>query len=65
MLADQDLPLAKLRITYTGGLAPLGSRRGDGPPTLVVAVDVLEPPATEARRSRCPGRATSAERWPG
>ena len=26
----------RLRITYTGGPAPLGSGRGDGPPTLVV-----------------------------
>lgn len=48
VLEHQDLPLGKLRITYTGGLAPLGSGRGDGPPTLVVASDVLEPPATEA-----------------
>src|SRR3954470_9094299 len=42
VLEDQDLPLGKLRITYTGGLAPLGSGRGDGPPTLVVASDVLQ-----------------------
>jgi branched-chain amino acid aminotransferase len=48
VLAGQDLPLGKLRITYTGGLAPLGSGRGDGPPTLVVAADTLEPPPTEA-----------------
>jgi branched-chain amino acid aminotransferase len=38
-----DLPLGKLRITYTGGPAPLGSPRGDGHPTLVVAADTLEP----------------------
>ena len=30
-------PLGRLRITYTGGPAPLGSGRGDNPPTLVVA----------------------------
>ncbi|MET9481392.1 aminodeoxychorismate lyase [Streptomyces sp. NPDC006638] len=29
--------LARLRITYTGGLSPLGSDRGDAGPTLVVA----------------------------
>lgn len=29
--------LGRLRITYTGGPAPLGSSRGDNPPTLVVA----------------------------
>ena len=28
----------RLRITYTGGISPLGSDRGDGAPTLVVAV---------------------------
>ena len=30
-------PLGRMRITYTGGPAPLGSGRGDQPPTLVVA----------------------------
>lgn len=28
----------RLRITYTGGISPLGSKRGDAGPTLVVAV---------------------------
>ncbi|HZG03109.1 MAG TPA: aminodeoxychorismate lyase [Streptomyces sp.] len=32
------MPLGRLRITYTGGLSPLGSDRGDAPPTLVVAL---------------------------
>lgn len=32
---------ARLRITYTAGLAPLGSDRGDSPPTLVVAVSPM------------------------
>ncbi|MBL1067316.1 aminotransferase class IV [Streptomyces sp. 7-21] len=31
------LPLGRLRITYTGGRGPLGSDRGEGPPTLIVA----------------------------
>ena len=43
VLAADDLPLARLRITYTGGVAPLGSGRGDAPPTVVVAADVLAP----------------------
>lgn len=30
--------LGRLRITYTGGVAPLGSDRGDAVPTLVVAM---------------------------
>ena len=47
VLDGQDLPLGRLRITCTGGVAPLGSGRGDHPPTLVVVVDVLKPSATE------------------
>jgi branched-chain amino acid aminotransferase len=48
VLAGTDLPLGRLRITYTGGVAPLGSGRGDAPPTLVVVADVLkqQPPTT-------------------
>ncbi|MFC5910629.1 aminotransferase class IV [Streptacidiphilus monticola] len=37
-LAANPMPLGRLRITYTGGIAPLGSDRGDAEPTLVVAV---------------------------
>ena len=39
----------RLRITLTGGLAPLGSGRGEAPPTLVIAVapaTVWEPETT-------------------
>ncbi|OEU96719.1 aminotransferase class IV [Streptomyces oceani] len=32
------MPLGRLRITYTGGLSPLGSDRGTTGPTLVVAM---------------------------
>lgn len=35
----------RLRITFTGGPAPMGSGRGDHPPTLVVAVSDLTPAA--------------------
>ena len=45
VLAQEHLPLGRLRITYTGGAAPLGSGRGDNPPTLVVVADVLAPSA--------------------
>ncbi|MBA0050769.1 aminodeoxychorismate lyase [Streptomyces sp. AJS327] len=31
-------PLGRLRITYTGGISPLGSDRGEAGPTLVVAL---------------------------
>ncbi|TQF02125.1 aminodeoxychorismate lyase [Kitasatospora acidiphila] len=37
LTAAHPLPLGRLRITYTGGLGPLGSDRGDAPPTLVIA----------------------------
>lgn len=39
---------ARLRITYTGGLAPPGSGRGSASPTLVVAVSPLDPWASTA-----------------
>lgn len=35
--AADPAPLGRLRITYTGGISPLGSDRGDAAPTLVVA----------------------------
>ncbi|MGH3327934.1 MAG: aminotransferase class IV [Streptomycetales bacterium] len=39
----------RLRITYTGGVSPLSSERGDGDPTLVVAVSAAKPwPETAA-----------------
>jgi branched-chain amino acid aminotransferase len=37
------LPLARLRITVTGGPGPLGSDRGSSGPTLVVAVSATSP----------------------
>ncbi|MFI5668798.1 aminotransferase class IV [Streptomyces sp. NPDC051704] len=45
VLEANPLPLARMRITYTGGVSPLGSDRGDAGPTLVVAV------AEETRRA--------------
>ncbi|MFI9272645.1 aminotransferase class IV [Kitasatospora sp. NPDC052896] len=38
VLAANPMPIGRLRITYTGGLSPLGSDRGEAPPTLVVAL---------------------------
>ena len=48
VLAGTSDPLGRLRITYTGGPAPMGSGRGDGPATLVVAYSSVNklPPAT-------------------
>ncbi|MFE1792738.1 aminotransferase class IV [Streptomyces sp. NPDC059525] len=38
VLEANPMPLGRLRITYTGGLSPLGSDRGGTGPTLVAAV---------------------------
>ncbi|WP_455355159.1 aminotransferase class IV [Streptomyces sp. SYSU K217416] len=38
VLDANPMALGRLRITYTGGLSPLGSDRGDTGPTLVVAL---------------------------
>ncbi len=49
VLDAETLPLGRIRITYTGGAAPLGSGRGDEPPTLIVVADTMQPwPATTA-----------------
>jgi branched-chain amino acid aminotransferase len=45
VLAAEHLPLGRLRITYTGGDAPLGSGRGDSRPRLVVVAAELRPAA--------------------
>jgi branched-chain amino acid aminotransferase len=37
--------LARMRITVTGGIAPLGSERGDSPVTAIVALAEAKPPA--------------------
>jgi branched-chain amino acid aminotransferase len=39
-----QLPLARLRITVTGGIAPLGSERGVSPVTAIVAIAAQKPP---------------------
>jgi len=41
VLAGQQLPLGRLRVTYTGGVSPLGSDRGEAAPTLVVAAGAM------------------------
>jgi branched-chain amino acid aminotransferase len=48
VLAANPLPRGRLRITYTGGTAPLGSDRGDGATTLVVAASAPPPHADTA-----------------
>jgi branched-chain amino acid aminotransferase len=48
VLDGGGLTLGRLRITYTGGPAPLGSGRGDEPPTLVVVAAPMDPAAPTA-----------------
>jgi branched-chain amino acid aminotransferase len=43
VLAGQELPLGRVRITLTGGPAPLGSGRGDHPMTVVVVAAPMSP----------------------
>ena len=45
VLAANPVPFGRLRITYTGGVSPLGSDRGDSGPTLVVALATSTPRA--------------------
>jgi branched-chain amino acid aminotransferase len=43
VVAAAGLDLARLRITLTAGVTPLGSARGEGEPTLVIAAGPLVP----------------------
>ncbi|MCZ7530406.1 MAG: aminotransferase class IV [Acidimicrobiia bacterium] len=43
VLSANDLADARLRITVTGGPSPLGSERGDTPPTVIVAASPVTP----------------------
>lgn len=49
VLEGERAPLGRLRITVTGGNAPLGSGRGEEPPTVIVVGSAIEPsPETTA-----------------
>jgi branched-chain amino acid aminotransferase len=43
VVAAAGLDLARLRVTLTAGVTPLGSARGEGEPTLVIAAGPLVP----------------------
>lgn len=45
VLAAEPISLGRLRITVTGGNAPLGSGRGTEPPTLIVVASPMTPAA--------------------
>jgi branched-chain amino acid aminotransferase len=46
VMGGQRLPFGRLRLTWTGGPAPLGSGRGGGPCTLTVVADAMSAPDT-------------------
>ncbi len=48
VLGGGGIRLGRLRITYTGGPAPLGSGRGDEKPTLIVVAAPMDPAAPTA-----------------
>ena len=48
VLEGRTYELGKLRITYTGGLGPLGSHAAYGPTTLIVAAEPIEPASPTA-----------------
>jgi branched-chain amino acid aminotransferase len=54
VLEGTSWPMARLRITYTAGPAPLGSGRGHGEPTLVVVADELPPAAQDVAVATVP-----------
>lgn len=43
VLEGEESALARVRITWTAGLGPLGSDRGEGPPTLIVMSSPVAP----------------------
>jgi branched-chain amino acid aminotransferase len=56
VVAAAGLAEARLRLTVTGGPGPLGSPRGEGPPTVVAAVSPLAPVS--------PAAAVAVAAWP-
>ena len=56
VVATHDLPLARVRMTVTGGASPLGSERGEAGATVIVAVG----PLAEAE----PSTAVCTVPWP-
>jgi hypothetical protein len=54
VLRGTNEPLSRVRITYTGGPAPLGSGRGDAEPTLIVVAAPLDEAAESSRVATVP-----------
>lgn len=56
VLAQEHLALGRVRITYTGGPAPLGSARGVASPTMVVVAAPVQPTSVTTWVARVPWR---------
>jgi branched-chain amino acid aminotransferase len=54
VLEGREFTHGRVRITYTGGPGPLGSQPAYGPPTLVVAVEVTDPPPASTAIATAP-----------
>lgn len=54
VLAGTGDPLGRLRITFTAGPAPMGSGRGHGPATLVVAYSAIDTAPSSTRVATVP-----------
>jgi branched-chain amino acid aminotransferase len=54
VLQGQEMPLGRLRITWTAGPAPLGSGRGPGPPSLIVVASPMDPAVASTTVVRVP-----------
>ncbi|GAA1728387.1 aminotransferase class IV [Aeromicrobium alkaliterrae] len=53
-LDGQDLPFGRIRITVTSGIGPLGSPRGTGAQTVVVATEPCDRPPSVSRIATVP-----------
>jgi len=62
IVRESGLRHGKLRITVTSGPGPLGSTRGGGSPTVIVAAAPVDPPGTSTT-SPAPARLALAP-WP-
>ncbi len=54
VLEGEHLALGRIRITVTGGPAPLGSGRGEHPPTIAVVAAPMDPAPTETKVATVP-----------
>jgi len=54
VLAEEQLPYGRIRVTFTGGIGPLGSGRDAGEPSVLVVVTAAESPAPTTKAATVP-----------